>query len=164
MLGSVVTNLCQSSWNPWLFWNLWGFHPGQDPTQHAVSLWPLRKRHLHPIGTDLHDPDLPDPVHTENKGGGPPASAGRLLPRQGGVAGMSLSQDDFKADQVLLKMVVSNLSLQGEVVKESSHSLVNILAIAGPSKVALPLNEAIMDPVKVLWQTPFSTTSKRAQR
>lgn len=26
----------------------------------------------------------------------------------------------------------------------------------GPSRVALPLNEVIVDPVKVLWQTPAS--------
>lgn len=35
-----------------------------------------------------------------------------------------------------------------EVVKESSHCLVDILAAAGLSRVALPLNQVIVDPVK----------------
>lgn len=62
--------------------------------------------------------------------------------------------------------MISNLGLQAEVVKEFSNSLVDILAMAGPSKVALPLNEAIVDLLKALWQPPdsLSTTSKRGER
>lgn len=50
-------------------------------------------------------------------------------------------------------------------MKESSHHLVDILATTGPSRVTLPLNEAIMDLVKGLWQTStfLLPTSKRAQ-
>lgn len=43
-----------------------------------------------------------------------------------------------------------------EVVKEATRSLLDILSAAGPLMVALPLNEAIMNPVKVVWQTPAS--------
>lgn len=49
-----------------------------------------------------------------------------------------------------------------EVVKESSYSLVDILATAGLSKLALPVSEASEGPVA----TPifFPPTSKRPQR
>lgn len=40
--------------------------------------------------------------------------------------------------------MVLNLGLKVEVVKKSSHNLVNILTAAGPSKAAHLLNEAIM--------------------
>lgn len=53
------------------------------------------------------------------------------------------SLDDYKVHQVLLKRVALNLGIQLEVVKESSQSLADILAAAGRSEVALPLNEAI---------------------
>lgn len=52
--------------------------------------------------------------------------------------------------------VALSLGIQVEEVKESSHHLVNILA--------LPLSEGIVDPLNGLWQTPasFPPTSKRA--
>lgn len=65
----------------------------------------------------------------------------------------------LKAHQDLLKLVASNLGIQAEVVRESSHSQQDIFVASGPSRVVLPLNEAIMDPVKVLWQTPTSLPS-----
>lgn len=75
------------------------------------------------------------------------------------TADMSPPQDDYKTHQDLLKWVASNLGIQAEVVKESSHSLLDILTLVAPSKVTLPLNEAIIDPVKTLWQTPVSLPS-----
>ncbi|EMP26774.1 hypothetical protein UY3_16174 [Chelonia mydas] len=77
-----------------------------------------------------------------------------------------LPQDDFRAHQELLKRIAANLGLEVEELKKSSHSLIDILAAAAPSKVALPINEAVMGPVKTLWQTPssLSPTSKRTEK
>lgn len=55
-------------------------------------------------------------------------------------------QDNHKAYQNLLKWVVSNLGVQVEMVKEVTHSLLDILSPAGLSRIALQLNDAIMDP------------------
>lgn len=63
-------------------------------------------------------------------------------------AGVSPSHDDFQAHQELMKIMASNLSLEVELFKESSHCLVDILTTGTPLKVALPLSEAIIGPVK----------------
>lgn len=75
-------------------------------------------------------------------------------------------QDDFKAYQDLLKGVATALDIQPEEVQEKSHRLVDILITMGLSRIALPVNNAILDPIKSLWQTPFSLplTSKRVER
>lgn len=53
-----------------------------------------------------------------------------------------------------------------EVVKDPSHSLVNILTAAALSKVALPLTKAIMGQLKLCGKTPSSlpSTSKKSQK
>lgn len=88
-------------------------------------------------------------------------------PSDEAVSGLSksLPQDDIRAHQDLLKRIAANLGLELEELKESSHSLINILASAVPSKVALLINEAVMGLVKALWQTPsLSPTSERAEK
>lgn len=76
-----------------------------------------------------------------------------------------LPQDVFKTHQDLLKCVTSNLGLEVEELRETWHSLINILAAAAPAKVALPINEAVKGPVKALWQTPsLALTSKRTEK
>lgn len=76
--------------------------------------------------------------------------------REKAVSGMggSTPQEDFKAHQGLLKRVASNLGLEVEVLKDSSHSLVNTLAAVALLRVALPLNEASIGSIKTLWQIP----------
>lgn len=71
------------------------------------------------------------------------------------VAGHSklLSRNDIRAHQDLLKRVTVNPGLETEELKESAHSLINILVATAPSKVVLPINEMVMRPVKTLWQT-----------
>lgn len=58
-----------------------------------------------------------------------------------------------------------SLGIKVEVAKESLHHLVDILATVGPLRVALPMNEAFMNPIKALWHTPscLPLTSKRAK-
>lgn len=56
----------------------------------------------------------------------------------------SLVQDDYRAYQGLLKRIAASLDIPVEIVQESPHRLVNILGLAGHSRVALPINEAIL--------------------
>ncbi|EMP40964.1 Gephyrin [Chelonia mydas] len=53
----------------------------------------------------------------------------------------SAPQDDLTAHQELPKRIGSNLQLEVKMLKKSSHSLIDILASAALSKVALPLNQ-----------------------
>lgn len=65
----------------------------------------------------------------------------------------------------MLKGVAQNLGIHVEEVKESSDSLVDILTAAGLSRLALPLSEVIMVPIKALWQSSASLphTTKKAK-
>lgn len=74
-----------------------------------------------------------------------------------------LPQDNFKAHQNLLKQVASNLGLEAEELRETSHSLMDILAAAAPAKIVLPINEAVIGLVR---QTPsfLTPTSKRTEK
>lgn len=63
------------------------------------------------------------------------------------------SQDDYRAHQEFLKRVAQNLGILVEEIRESSHAQVDIVVAMGPSRVALPLNDVIMDAIKALWQT-----------
>lgn len=60
-----------------------------------------------------------------------------------------LPLDNFRVHQELLKGVATNSEL-----KESTHSLIDILAAVAPSRVALSVNEVVFGPVRALWQTP----------
>lgn len=51
--------------------------------------------------------------------------------------------------------VTSNLDLEMEELKETSHTLIDTLAAVAPAKTTLPSNKAVLCPVKVLWQPPF---------
>lgn len=66
------------------------------------------------------------------------------------VSGACVSPSPHEVHQELLKRVALNLELEEEVVKEYTYSLVDTLTAAGPSKVALPLSEAVIRPVKAL--------------
>lgn len=50
----------------------------------------------------------------------------------------------------LLKQVVAKLGLEIEELKKSAHCLIDILATATPSKMALPIIVALVGPVKAL--------------
>lgn len=82
------------------------------------------------------------------------------IKREAGYA--VLSEGIFIMAPVLLKRVVLSLGIQVKEVKESSNSLVDILAATGPSEIALPVDEAIMDLVKTLWQ--ISTSNSLCQK
>ncbi|EMP39331.1 hypothetical protein UY3_03443 [Chelonia mydas] len=62
--------------------------------------------------------------------------------------------DDFKQVQELLKRIADSLTIPLEEVVESQHKLLDILQTSASSKIALPVNEALMDPANAIWQTP----------
>lgn len=69
--------------------------------------------------------------------------------------GISPPPDDYRAHQGL-KKIASGLGIQVEEVKESSHQHSDILATTRPLQVSLPVNEAILELMKPLWQAPLS--------
>lgn len=94
----------------------------------------------------------------------PPQEADQPLPQCPGASSSSswdeavkivsdFPPEDYKAHQKLLKRMPLVLDIQAEEVCERSHRLVDILASVGTSRVALTVNEAILKPVKMLWQT-----------
>ncbi|EMP33894.1 hypothetical protein UY3_08978 [Chelonia mydas] len=58
----------------------------------------------------------------------------------------------FLADVV--KRVTDTLQIQLEVVKDSHHCLLGILHSSSSSKIILPINKAILDPGRTIWQIP----------
>lgn len=62
-----------------------------------------------------------------------------------------------------MKQLASNLGLEVEELRETSHSLIDILVVASSTKIALPINETVMGPVRALWQT-LSSLASRAKR
>ncbi|CAM2105499.1 unnamed protein product [Caretta caretta] len=68
------------------------------------------------------------------------------------VAGMSITptQVDYRAHQELSYRVVQNLNVQVKEIEEFALALVDILTSSGPARVALPLNDAILQQGKPL--------------
>lgn len=132
-----------------------GFLQSPGPIQDALFRWPLREGHLLPIGQyPTRTPVLSPVLNFKNQ------VCGSLLVQKGqrsahsqcwptpspmrlSGAGVLPPQDDYKIHQKLLKRVALNLGLQLEVLKESSHSLVVVLAMVSSSKVALPLRPGL---------------------
>lgn len=71
------------------------------------------------------------------------------------VVGMAavLTQDGYKAHQKLLCRMAQNLNLQIEEIAELAQRWWTLIA-SGPARIALPLNKAILQPVRALLQTP----------
>lgn len=64
--------------------------------------------------------------------------------------------DNSKAHHELL---MQNMGLQVEEIIEGMNHMLDILALEGPSRVALPLIKTIQDIMRSLWQTPASLPS-----
>lgn len=62
----------------------------------------------------------------------------------------------YRAHQGMLERVVMVLDIQE--AHEKSHNLVDILASTELTRVALSINEAVTEPVEVLWHTPSFLT------
>lgn len=62
--------------------------------------------------------------------------------------------DDFKSFQELLKQVADSLDISLTELPETQHKLTDILQAFPAARVALPINAAIMDLAKIVWQMP----------
>ncbi|EMP35033.1 Protocadherin-17 [Chelonia mydas] len=73
--------------------------------------------------------------------------------------------DDFKQFQELFKRVALSQDIPFEEVQETEHRLLKILQPSAPSKIALPINEALLESADTLWQIPASIlpTCKKAE-
>uniref|UniRef100_A0A8C8SSW5 Catenin alpha-1 n=1 Tax=Pelusios castaneus TaxID=367368 RepID=A0A8C8SSW5_9SAUR len=76
------------------------------------------------------------------------------------------SSDDTKLFNDLFKRVAQELEIQLEEVTEPKHKLLKILHASTSSKLAMPMDSAIMDPANEIWQSPATTsaTNKRNDR
>lgn len=74
--------------------------------------------------------------------------------------------DDFKLFQDLAQRVADTLQLPLQEVTKSHHKLLDILHSSSSSRVARPINKALLDPAKTIWQTPASAqpTYKQADK
>ncbi|EMP29815.1 Golgi apparatus protein 1, partial [Chelonia mydas] len=72
--------------------------------------------------------------------------------------------DDFLKFQDLFERVTNELRINLEEVSENQHEMTDLLQPTSISKIALPINSAIMDPAKTIWQTTSTLTCKRADR
>ncbi|EMP31279.1 hypothetical protein UY3_11599 [Chelonia mydas] len=68
--------------------------------------------------------------------------------------------------QGLIKRVANSLKILLEEVKESQHKLLDILHTSTSAHIALPINKALFDPAKPIWQPPITIllTYKRADK
>lgn len=64
--------------------------------------------------------------------------------------------DNFKLFQDLAQRVAGALQIPLQGVTELHQKLVDILHSSTSSRVALPINETLLDPTKIIWQTPAS--------
>lgn len=56
--------------------------------------------------------------------------------------------------------VAANLGLRAKELSEPSDTLFDILSVAAPSVVVLPIHEEVVKLIKVLWQIPSSLPSR----
>lgn len=61
--------------------------------------------------------------------------------------------DNYKGFQDLLKRVAETLQIPIEEMQEQTHKLVDMLQVSTVGKIALLVNEVIMDPARTLGQT-----------
>lgn len=77
-----------------------------------------------------------------------------------------MSADDFRLLQELFHRIAESLQLPLEEAEEQQHKLLDILYVSTSAKIDFPVNEALVDPAKILWQTPVSIlpTHKHANK
>lgn len=64
--------------------------------------------------------------------------------------------DDFKSFQDLAQRMAEALQIQQHEVTEPHHKLVDILHSYTSARMVLPVNKALLDPARIIWQTPAS--------
>lgn len=61
--------------------------------------------------------------------------------------------DDFRQFQDLVKRVADSLQIPLEEVREPQRKLLDILHSVTPSRIALPITEALLELPRTIWQT-----------
>lgn len=74
--------------------------------------------------------------------------------------------DAYTKFQDLLRRIIDLLQIPLKEVQDTPHKRLYIFQNVGPSKMALPINEAISEPAKMVWHTPATCapTLKRTQK
>ncbi|EMP27626.1 hypothetical protein UY3_15272 [Chelonia mydas] len=146
-------------------------HPA--PNSLVVDAVNQKTKHQFPCSTpsdkDARAPEHPHPPPQEVGCGPYPDSPTPNSPSAPDRAFMPLppqNVDDFKQFQELFKRVALSQDIPLEEVQETQHRLFKILQPSVPSKIVLPINEALIEPADTLWQTPASIlpTCKKAER
>lgn len=62
--------------------------------------------------------------------------------------------------------MVDTLQIPLKDIQETQHKLLDILHTSPSAKVAIPVNEVLLEPDKTIWQTPDTVlpTAKRADK
>lgn len=60
--------------------------------------------------------------------------------------------------QELLQRIANDLYIPSEEVQDSQNWILDILQLTGPCTMALPVNEASMEPAKGIWHSPTPCT------
>nr|XP_025046829.1 uncharacterized protein LOC112547842 [Pelodiscus sinensis] len=174
----------QSQGQPqWAFWTPWAYHQAQGPPPSGPAAGSSRRSST-PSATPLTAPP---------PGSGSPMASGPRPPVIGqGEPGAQMTEEtipsrdfsssspdealadpapqppsmDSRPHQELLRRLAVNLAVQHEEVHEDLDPMVDIIAAAGPGRVALPLNKTVDKLSKTLWQTPASIapTQKGVER
>lgn len=74
--------------------------------------------------------------------------------------------DNFRQFQDLIKKIADTPQISLKEVKDLQHRLLDILQSATPSRLTLPISEALLDLSKMVWQTPATIlpTCKRVDK
>lgn len=135
----------------------------------SLLVWPIRSQGstlLQPLsrGPQLPDQGREEPeakVEEEVTSSAPFSSSS---PDETVMLPLPSMEDDFKLFQDWGQGVAEALHIPLQEVSESCHKLVDILHSSTSSRVALPINEDLLDPADTIWQTPTSVLPKRADK
>lgn len=62
-------------------------------------------------------------------------------------------EGNFRLFQGLANWVADTSQISLKELKDTHHKLLDILHSSSPSRIALPINQALLDPAKLVWQT-----------
>ncbi|EMP25526.1 Neurexin-3-alpha [Chelonia mydas] len=151
--GSPVSNNFMGCLKEYLLYTVKQLIQGHNPRNlpgskardlhQSVALWRLNPP---PILTEVEqqEEEAPQTLHF------PPSPDEAIMPPP------PASANDSRHFQDLFCRIADSLQIPLEEVQEQQHKLLDILHTSSSSKIVLPINEVLFEPVKVLWQIPAS--------